>query len=136
MNSECNKVKILIAEDNLINQKLLTRLLQKIAVDFTIVNNGQEVLIAIQKDQYDILFMDIHMPVMDGIEATRLIRNDHNNQNLSIKIIAMTANVMKEDFDKFMEIGMNDVITKPFTLDDFINMINKHSDLDPLPLRK
>jgi len=64
MNSECNKVKILIAEDNLINQKLLTRLLQKIAVDFTIVNNGQEVLIAIQKDQYDILFMDIHMPVI------------------------------------------------------------------------
>ncbi|MDP2303008.1 MAG: response regulator [Ignavibacteria bacterium] len=134
MNSEVQKSKILIAEDNLINQKLLTRLLQKISVDFTIVSNGEEAVIATQNEKYDIVFMDIHMPVMDGLEATQAIRKD-NSSSADIKIIAMTANIMKEDYDKFMQIGMNDVITKPFTLDDFINMINQHSNKTPIPPR-
>ncbi len=127
MNSEINNIKVLIAEDNPINQKLLARLLQKISIDFTIVSNGEEAVIAFRKDKYDIVFMDIHMPVMDGLEATRLIRNENKSLNYGVKIIAMTANIMKEDLDGFMKIGMNDVMTKPFTLDDFINMVNRHS---------
>jgi CheY-like chemotaxis protein len=127
VNSEINNIKVLIAEDNPINQKLLSRLLQKISISFTIVSNGEEAVIAFKKDKYDIIFMDIHMPVMDGLEATRLIRNEDNSLNSGVKIIAMTANIMREDLDNFMKIGMNDVMTKPFTLDDFINKVNLHS---------
>ncbi|HRI48447.1 MAG TPA: response regulator, partial [Ignavibacteriaceae bacterium] len=113
------KIKILVAEDNLINQKLLFRLLQKMNAEFKIVNNGEEVMNAVEDENYDLIFMDIHMPIMDGVQATKLIKEKAASGAKDSIIIAMTANVMKNDIDNFMEIGMTDVITKPFSMSEF-----------------
>ncbi|MBX2977405.1 MAG: response regulator [Ignavibacteriaceae bacterium] len=121
------KIKILVAEDNLINQKLLFRLLQKMNAEFKIVNNGEEVMNAVEDENYDLIFMDIHMPIMDGVQATKLIKEKAASGAKDSIIIAMTANVMKDDIDNFMEIGMTDVITKPFSMSEFSSMVSKYS---------
>lgn len=121
------KVKILVAEDNLINQKLLFRLLQKMNAEFKIVNNGEEVMLAVEDENYDLIFMDIHMPIMDGVQATKLIKEKVASGGKDSIIIAMTANVMKDDIDNFMKIGMADVITKPFSMSEFSSMVSKYS---------
>lgn len=121
------KIKILVAEDNLINQKLLFRLLQKMNAEFKIVNNGEEVILAVEDENYDLIFMDIHMPIMDGVQATKLIKEKVASGGKDSIIIAMTANVMEDDIDHFMKIGMTDVITKPFSMSEFSSMVSKYS---------
>jgi len=103
--------KVLLVEDNEINQLVAKELLEKIALVVTIANNGKEGVEKVKKTDFDLVFMDIQMPEMDGYEATREIRKDARFQDLPI--IAMTAQAMSFDRDKCLEAGMNDYISKP-----------------------
>jgi PAS domain S-box-containing protein len=109
-------LKILVAEDNEINQKIAIKLFRKIGFEVVIANNGLEVLDQISKNHFDTIFMDMQMPELDGIEATKRIRlnPDYNR----IKIIALTANAMSSDKELCLLVGMNDYISKPFKMED------------------
>ncbi|NLD37757.1 MAG: response regulator [Desulfatiglans sp.] len=123
------KLRILLAEDNIVNQKVAASLLiKKWGHEVTIANNGLEAVKALDKNEYDIVLMDIQMPDMDGMEATRLIReSDARHKNRTIPIIAMTAHAMKGDKEKFLDAGMNDYISKPINVDEFMSIIKKYS---------
>jgi len=115
--SEKLPLQILLAEDNLINQKLIIQLLNKMGYSPDIASNGAEAIIMLEKKRYDILFMDIQMPVMDGLEATRnIISNWPKDQRPYI--IAMTANVMEGDKEKCLEAGMVDYLSKPIKFNE------------------
>jgi signal transduction histidine kinase/CheY-like chemotaxis protein len=117
-------VRILIAEDNLINQKLTQRVLSKLGYKSDVVMNGLEVLSAIKEHRYDLIFMDVQMPAMDGLEATIQIRQFEKVQPI---IIAMTANVMEGDRDACLNAGMDDYISKPVKLDELMTILKKWS---------
>jgi CheY-like chemotaxis protein len=103
--------RVLIAEDNAINQFVLQEMLAPSGVQIVIVDNGQEALDAVKAEPFDLVLMDMQMPVMDGLEATVKIRELRTAQ--SLPIIAVTANAMEEDKDKGFACGMNDYLTKP-----------------------
>ena len=117
------KVKILIAEDNKANQLVISHTLKKRGFNITIVPNGQEVIESVYKEEFDIILMDVQMPIMDGLDATRFIRNATSKPLCDIKIIAMTASVMKEDIDKCLAAGMNDYVSKPFNPQDLFHKL-------------
>ena len=108
---------ILLVEDNVVNQKVALRMLQRLGYDADVANNGAEALDALQDAAYDVIFMDVQMPEMDGLEATRQIRQD---QSLSRRpyIIAMTAAAMQMDRVKCLEAGMDDFVPKPTKLEE------------------
>jgi CheY-like chemotaxis protein len=103
--------RILLTEDNAINQQVATEILQSVGLIVEIANNGKEALEAINKSNYDLILMDIQMPVMSGYEATRLIRQDQRFQNLPI--VAMTAHAMSGAKEQCLDEGMNDYVSKP-----------------------
>ena len=114
--------KILIAEDNLINQKIIHAILIKHIANIDIVSNGQEALDLITKKNYDLIFMDIQMPTMDGIEFTKIARNKFG---LKTPIVAITANAFKEDRIFYLSIGINVVIPKPFKRIEILEVLKK-----------
>lgn len=108
--------RVLLVEDNEVNQKVALGLLKKFNVNADSAYNGREALKALESNKYDLVFMDVQMPEMDGYEATKAIRSsDFSNLNRSVPIIAMTALAMSEDKNKCLKIGMNDYISKPIT---------------------
>jgi PAS domain S-box-containing protein len=110
--------RILVVEDNPVNQKVALGLLERLGCQVEIAENGEEAIQFLSTSTFDLVFMDCQMPVMDGYEATRLIRNKRTNvMDSNTLIIAMTANAMDEDRKKCFEIGMNDYLAKPITLD-------------------
>lgn len=117
-------IHILLAEDNPINQKLARFMLTKAGYQLTVTENGEEVVdkFTSQPDNYDLIFMDIHMPKMDGIEATQKIRDKGFSD---IPIIAMTAHSMKGDREKFLDCGMNDYISKPIKRETVFEMVKR-----------
>ncbi|HDQ44090.1 MAG TPA: response regulator, partial [bacterium] len=106
----CN---ILLAEDNAINRKLAASLIRKKGCEVVPVVNGREALDACRDGRFDLILMDVQMPVMDGFEATRAIRERERNSGTRIPIIAMTAHAMKGDRERCLDAGMDDYITKP-----------------------
>jgi CheY-like chemotaxis protein len=106
----------------LINQKLILRVLSKLGYNAALANNGQEVLDKLNEAFFDLVFMDIQMPVMDGFEATKRIRSDFATQP---KIVAMTANAMAEDRDACLAAGMDDYMSKPINLQELVLMLEK-----------
>ncbi|TKG93521.1 response regulator [Puteibacter caeruleilacunae] len=125
------KLEILLVEDNLLNQRLTTISLQRHGHEVEIANNGLEALNMVKNGSYDVILMDIMMPVMDGLESTQKIREFEASQNNGEKtpIIAITANTLDNDREKCIAIGMDDFMTKPFDMDK-LNMI--FSDLNIL----
>ncbi|MBN1906506.1 MAG: response regulator, partial [Deltaproteobacteria bacterium] len=114
LDSEKHNIKILLAEDNPVNQKLALKLFEKFGYKADPVNNGREAIEALKKNPYDIVFMDVQMPEMDGFEATGIIRDPHSGVlDSNIPIIAMTAHAMKGDEQKCIDLGMSDYISKP-----------------------
>ena len=117
--------RVLVAEDNPNNQKLIELLLQKIGIKAVIVSDGQEAVESYKKDKYDLILMDINMPVMDGITATKLIK-ELECDNYHIPIIALTANSIAGDKEKYLEQGMNDYLSKPIEFDKLIAVLEKY----------
>jgi PAS domain S-box-containing protein len=105
-------LKILLAEDNVVNQKVALRMLERLGYRADLAGNGIEVMEALVRQQYDVVLMDVHMPVMDGLQATRQIRQRWSAQN-GPRIIAMTANAMQGDREECIAAGMDDYISKP-----------------------
>ncbi len=117
-------VKILIAEDNLINQKLALNIFEGLGYSPKMVNNGLEVIDALKKESYDLIFMDVQMPELDGLETTRFIIQKMDLVQRPI-IVAMTAFALEGDKEKCMEAGMDDYISKPFLLEEIVERIRK-----------
>jgi PAS domain S-box-containing protein len=121
------QLKILLAEDNIVNQTFALRMLQKRGHEVTCVGNGEEAVSAVQGECFDIVLMDIQMPVLDGIEAVKRIRSGEHGKCLpDIPIIALTAHTMKGDKERFLAAGMNDFIAKPVDIDHLMQKINIH----------
>ena len=121
--------RTLIVEDNIINQKVLNKLLEKINIKSDIANNGKEAVLLYQENDYDMIFMDLHMPEMDGFEATAKIKSSLKYQKLSTPIIAVTASAFDEDKVKAISNGMDDFITKPIVLKNLEETIIKQLNL-------
>jgi PAS domain S-box-containing protein len=117
---------ILVAEDNVINQKVALRLLEKLGYRADVASNGLEVLQALKRQWYDVVLMDVQMPDMDGIEATRLIR-DHWSVAHQPRIVAMTAHALQGTRDWLLQTGMDDYISKPIHLEDLVMVLKLSS---------
>ncbi len=119
-------VRVLLAEDNRVNQNVAIAILQKAGCTVDAVDNGQDAIQQIRRAEYDIVLMDCQMPVMDGYEATARIRAMREPVR-SIPIIAITAHAMKDDRQRCIDAGMNDYIAKPVGRQALIDLINKHT---------
>lgn len=107
--------KILVAEDNPVNQRVLAHMLSRENHQFDVAENGSRAVELAQANHYDLILMDCQMPLMDGFEATRAIRSGHG-PNAFTAIVAVTANVLPEDRQRCLEAGMNDHLSKPLTI--------------------
>jgi PAS domain S-box-containing protein len=113
-------IHVLAAEDNLLNQKLLEAIFERMSIDLTIVNNGQEAIDELQRRAYDLILMDIQMPVMDGYTAIREIRS---KMSQTVPIITMTAHAMVGEKEECLSIGANSYISKPFRENELLHAI-------------
>ncbi|DAB38383.1 MAG TPA: hybrid sensor histidine kinase/response regulator [Sulfuricurvum kujiense] len=129
----------LVAEDNIINQKLIRRTLEDLGLEITIANNGLEAFEKRKNGTFDIIFMDIQMPVLDGIEATQEILDFEEDYGQNhIPIVALTANALKGDRERFMAAGMDEYTTKPLVRSEIISLLNnflshKIIEINPVP---
>lgn len=106
--------RLLLVEDNSVNQQVALAILQKLGYpSVDVANNGQEAVNTLEQKEYDLVFMDCQMPVMDGIEATKRVRSSSSSLNKQVIIVALTANAMSGDAEKYMNCGMNDYLAKP-----------------------
>jgi CheY-like chemotaxis protein len=117
-------LRILIAEDNLVNQKLALRLLQRMGYRADLATNGNEAIAALARQRYDLILMDMQMPEKDGLEATREIRATLSEEAQPI-IVALTANSMQGDRELCMAAGMNDYLGKPIQIPQLVAIIKK-----------
>ncbi len=121
--------RILLVEDNLINQEVAMEMLSNLSQQVSIAHNGQEALKALEDSSFDLILMDCHMPIMDGYEATQFIRNKAivaTGKDTPIPIIAMTANVMAGDMEKCLEAGMDDYLSKPVDVKALERKLRRH----------
>ena len=119
-------LRILLAEDNIVNQKLTIRVLSKLGYkDIAIAQNGLEAIEKFDTQFYEVILMDVQMPEMDGLEATRMIRQKQYQQPI---IISMTANAMQDDKDKCIKAGMDEYISKPINLDELVKALIRASE--------
>jgi len=119
-----SKIRILVAEDNPVNQKVAQAMLRKMGLRADVVANGKEAVNVLQIIPYDLLLMDCQMPEMDGFEAARVIRQTGSKAlNPRIPIIAMTAATMRGDREKCIQAGMSDFIAKPFQKNELAKML-------------
>lgn len=117
---------ILLVEDNVLNQKVATILLKKMGYEVEIANDGLEAINLLKSKDYDIVFMDMQMPNLDGLEATQRIRATGSDvKNPHVPIIAMTANALQGDRERCLAVGMNDYISKPIHIDDLQRVLKK-----------
>ena len=121
------KPYILLVEDNKINQRIATLHLEKLGCHVELAENGEEALNRRKAERFDLMFMDIMMPVMDGLEATRQIRLWEHSQDAvePVYIIAMTANAMKGDRESCLQAGMNEYISKPFKAEELQKVLHE-----------
>ena len=117
-------LRILLAEDNLINQKVAIHMLKRIKYRTDVVSNGYEVIEALKRQLYDVIFMDIQMPEMDGVEATQIIRQTLSNEEQPY-IIALTANALNGEREKYLAQGMDDYISKPIKIQEIVSALKK-----------
>jgi CheY-like chemotaxis protein len=120
------KLKVLLAEDNPINQKLAVRILEKNGHKVKVAGDGKQTISSWEKGTFDLILMDVQMPKMDGLEATRIIRSKEREKKSHTLVIAMTAHALKGDRERCLEAGMDDYIAKPLNPNDLIEIINKN----------
>jgi CheY-like chemotaxis protein len=119
--SPTSRASILVVEDNLFNQQLIKRILSQTSNDVDTADNGDEALIKSERKSYDLIFMDIQMPIRDGIEATKLIRKN----DPSVQIVGLTANCDEQSRKRAIQAGMNQLLFKPVRFDDLQQIVNK-----------
>jgi PAS domain S-box-containing protein len=124
VNTNQSQYQILLAEDNLVNQKVAAMMLKKLGYIADIANNGLEVLQMVEKRVYDLILMDMQMPEMDGVTATKIIRQSNQPQP---RIVAVTANALDEDRQMCFDAGMNDFVTKPLLIQELNRIISEYS---------
>ncbi len=126
------KVKILVVDDNLLNRKLACAVLNSYKIDHNTAENGKIAYDYYLTGDYNLILMDIQMPIMNGIECTKKIREHENNSGITtpIPIIAVTTFTMSNDKRNCFEAGMNDILAKPYKTVDLINMISKFISID------
>jgi CheY-like chemotaxis protein len=126
MDAELGKkhpLRILLAEDNAVNQKLALRILEQMGYRADVASNGLEAVESIERQTYDVILMDVQMPEMDGLDATREIRKLTNAAQPHI--VAMTANAMEGDREMCIAAGMNDYISKPIRVNELVEALLK-----------
>jgi PAS domain S-box-containing protein len=128
--TQIDKKRILVAEDVTINQIIVKQILEEWGHEVVLVSNGQEAFDAHKKKDFDLILMDIHMPEVDGYEATQMIRHMGDTIKAAVPIVALTANAFKQETDRFAEAGFNDYITKPFTEAGLYDCIKKQLQLN------
>ena len=116
-------LRILLAEDNAVNQKLALRLLERMGYRADVVGDGSEAITAIEDGTYDVILMDVQMPEVDGLEATRRIRATWPDR--PIRIVAMTANAMAEDREACLAAGMDDYVSKPIRVEELVAALER-----------
>ncbi|HIP20823.1 MAG TPA: response regulator [Sulfurimonas sp.] len=114
--------KVLVVEDNEMNQILMDELLKKYKISVDFVSNGEEAIFKVSEVQYDLVFMDINMPILNGIDTGKFIRASGNE----VPIIALTANALEGDEEKFLNAGMNAYLAKPLVFEDFDKLVKKY----------
>ncbi|MCU4162419.1 response regulator [Carboxylicivirga caseinilyticus] len=118
-----NPLSVLLVEDNVLNQKLIFLNLSKYGFIIDIANNGQEALDKLEVNTYDLILMDLMMPIMDGLETTVAIRDQEKITKKHMPIIGLTANTYDADRDKCLAYGMDEYMAKPFDLKEFFTNI-------------
>jgi len=121
------QLRILLTEDNRVNQILAVRLLEKRGHEVTVAGNGREALEALARQEFDLVLMDVQMPEMDGLQATDIIRRGEMKSGKHIPIIAMTAHAMAGDKERCLEAGMDGYMTKPILPDLLADILNHYS---------
>lgn len=117
-------VKILVAEDNEANQFLIKAITKNMGWDITMVDDGEQAVEAYNQSSFDLILMDIQMPVLNGYEATKIIRSVEKEKGIHTPIVALTAYAMKSDKDNCLDAGMDDYISKPFKRQEFLDMVS------------
>nr|WP_321259773.1 ATP-binding protein [uncultured Pseudodesulfovibrio sp.] len=126
---EIPELKVLLADDNPLNRELATTLLTERGHTVTAVENGIQALEALKEERFDLILMDVQMPIMDGVSATRAIRAPQSGVvDPSVPILALTAHALKGDRERFLDAGMDDYIAKPITMNNFYNAIARNVD--------
>jgi two-component system, OmpR family, aerobic respiration control sensor histidine kinase ArcB len=120
--NESHSLSVLLVEDKLVNQKVVTLLLKSLGHTVTLANNGEEALDIFSTDKFQLILMDIQMPVMDGITAAQKLREKYNDLP---PVIGLSANAFEGDREKYMNLGMDEYITKPVKQADFENILEK-----------
>ncbi|MGZ4871049.1 MAG: two-component regulator propeller domain-containing protein [Candidatus Angelobacter sp.] len=120
-----DQLKILLAEDNLVNQSLAVRLLRKMGHQVAVAQTGKEALYSLRSEKFDLVLMDVQMPEMDGFEATREIRKSEHGRQQHIPVIAMTAHAMNGDHESCLKAGMDDYIAKPINREELRQTIER-----------
>ena len=115
--------KVLIAEDSSVIQNLTRKILQAQNFEIFSAKNGKQVIDMVGKDDYDIILMDINMPVMDGMECTRQIRSLNDESKSAIPIVAITGNAMNYTMEEFKEVGINEYLQKPLNFDTLVEVV-------------
>ncbi len=116
-------LKLLLVEDNILNQKLIFLNLSKFGFKIDVANNGAEAIEKVKENRYNLILMDLMMPVMDGLEATQEIRLFEETLNQHTPIIGLTANTFDADREKCLAIGMDEFMSKPFDVDVFLAIL-------------
>lgn len=126
--------KVLLVEDNEVNRLYANTILKKWEVNIETAENGYVAVEKLRKNDYDIILMDVQMPIMDGYEATKIIRKEFKAPKKDTTIIALTANAIKGDIDRCIQAGMNDYLAKPFNPEALYKLISKHLDKQSKPI--
>jgi CheY-like chemotaxis protein len=127
---ERHPLRVLLAEDHIVNQKVALKILKQMGYRADVANNGLEVLEALNRQAYDVVLMDVQMPEMDGLEATRRIRADMPRAKQP-RIIAMTANAMEGDREKCLAAGMDHYLCKPIRISELKDALVNVPQLSP-----
>ena len=118
-------MRILVAEDDPTIRQMMATLLSRCGFDCQTVDNGRNAVAAWEQQSFDFIFMDVQMPVMDGLTATRMIREKEAVLGGHIPIIALTAHAMEEDKQQCIDAGMDDYLSKPIDLDRLLSLLNR-----------
>jgi len=123
-----NNIKILVVDDIYLNQFLLQSAFEEVGLKAKAVNNGKKAIEAIEANNYDIVFMDIEMPVMNGIEAVRYIREKMDISKQNTPVVALTAHNYYDESTNLNNVGFNEVVYKPYNIDKLLAIISKYTN--------